>query len=76
AEVSGNVNVAGVENRLIIGIDADKFENDQFALRVRGDQYINVFNPVYGAYELPTPTSNTDRVEIQESVGVFIQDQI
>ena len=76
AEVSGNVNVAGFENRLIIGIDADKFENDQFALRVRGDQYINVFNPVYGAYELPTPTSNTDRVEIQESVGVFIQDQI
>jgi iron complex outermembrane receptor protein len=76
AEVSGNVNVAGFENRLIIGIDADKFENDQFALRVRGDQYINVFNPVYGAYALPTPTSNTDRVEIQESVGVFIQDQI
>jgi len=76
AEVSGNVNVAGFENRLIIGIDADKFENDQFALRVRGDQYINVFNPVYGAYALPTPTSNTDRVEIQESVGLFIQDQI
>ena len=76
AEVSGNVNVAGFENRLIIGIDADKFENDQFALRVRGDQYINLFNPVYGAYALPTPTSNTDRVEIQESVGVFIQDQI
>jgi len=76
AEVSGNVNVAGFENRLIIGIDADKFKNDQFALRVRGDQYINVFNPVYGAYALPTPTSNTDRVEIQESVGVFIQDQI
>ena len=76
AEVSGNVNVAGFENRLIIGIDADKFENDQFALRVRGDQYINVFNPVYGGYALPTPTSNTDRVEIQESVGLFIQDQI
>ena len=76
AEVSGNVNVAGFENRLIIGIAGDKFENDQFALRVRGDQYINVFNPVYGAYALPTPTSNTDRVEIQESVGVFIQDQI
>ncbi len=46
AEVSGNVNVAGFENRLIIGIDADKFENDQFALRIRGDQYIIVFNPV------------------------------
>ncbi len=75
-ELSGNLELGGFEHRLIMGIDADKFENDQVILRVRGDQYINVFNPVYGAYELPTPTSNTDRVEIQESVGIFIQDQI
>ena len=76
AELSGSLELGGFEHRLIMGVDADKFENDQFILRVRGDQYINVFNPVYGAYELPTPISNTDRVEIQESVGVFIQDQI
>jgi len=75
-ELSGNLELSGFEHRLIMGVDADKFENDQVILRVRGDQYINVFNPVYGAYELPTPTANTDRVEIQESVGVFIQDQI
>ncbi|KAA1160300.1 TonB-dependent siderophore receptor [Pseudoalteromonas fuliginea] len=75
-ELSGNIELGGFEHRLIMGVDADKFENDQVILRVRGDQYINVFNPVYGAYELPTPTANTDRVEIQESVGVFIQDQI
>ena len=76
AEVSGNLEVAGLEHRLIIGVDSDKFENDQFVLRVRGDQYINVFNPVYGAYELPTPTANTDKLEVQESLGIFIQDQI
>ncbi|TMP06171.1 TonB-dependent siderophore receptor [Pseudoalteromonas sp. S3178] len=75
-ELSGNLEFGGFEHRLIMGVDADKFENDQVILRVRGDQYINVFNPVYGAYELPTPTSNTDRVEIQESLGIFIQDQI
>ncbi|KPZ56667.1 TonB-dependent siderophore receptor [Pseudoalteromonas sp. P1-7a] len=76
AELSGSIELGGFEHRLIIGIDSDRFENDQVILRVRGEQYINVFNPVYGAYELPTPTSNTDRVEIQESVGIFIQDQI
>ncbi|MDC9565521.1 MULTISPECIES: TonB-dependent siderophore receptor [unclassified Pseudoalteromonas] len=76
AELSGSLELGGFEHRLIMGVDADKFENDQFILRVRGEQYINVFNPVYGAYELPTPTSNTDRVEIQESLGGFIQDQI
>lgn len=76
AELSGSIELGGFEHRLIMGIDSDKFENDQVILRVRGDQYINVFDPVYGAYELPTPTSNTDRVEIQESLGIFIQDQI
>jgi len=76
AELTGNIEVGKVKHRLIIGVDSDKFENDQFVLRVRGDQYINVFNPVYGAYTLPTPTSNTDKVEIQQSTGVFVQDQI
>ena len=76
AELTGNIEIAEMKHRLIIGVDSDEFENDQFVLRVRGDQYINVFNPVYGAYPLPTPTSNTDKVEIQQSVGIFLQDQI
>jgi iron complex outermembrane receptor protein len=77
AELTGNIELGGLAHRLIIGIDSDKFENDQFVLRERStDQYINVFNPVYGAYPLPTPTTNTDKVEIQESTGLFIQDQI
>lgn len=76
AELSGSVDLGGVEHRIIVGLDSDKFENDQVFLRVRGEQFINVFNPVYGAYPLPEPGPNTDRVEIQESMGIFIQDQI
>ncbi|WP_395344498.1 TonB-dependent siderophore receptor [Ningiella sp. W23] len=76
AELTGEFELAGLAHRLIVGIDSDEFENDQVFLRVRGDQFINVFNPVYGAYPLPTPGPNTDRVETQESLGVFIQDQI
>lgn len=76
AELSGSVEIGGLTHRLIMGIDTDEFENDQVFLRVRGDQFINVFNPVYGAYPLPEPGPNTDRVETQESVGIFIQDQI
>ncbi|WP_024609533.1 TonB-dependent receptor, partial [Pseudoalteromonas sp. TB64] len=75
-ELTGHIKLGGLKHRLIMGIDSDRFENDQVVLRVRGDQYINVFNPVYGAYPLPTPTSNTDRIEIQKSLGIFIQDQI
>lgn len=35
-----------------------------------------MFNPEYGANPLPEPGPNGDRIEIQESVGLFIQDQI
>lgn len=76
AEITGDFEFGGLEHRVIMGIDSDKFENDQVFLRVRGEQFINVFNPVYGAYPLPEPGPNTDRVETQESVGVFFQDQI
>ncbi len=79
AEITGDIQLAGLEHRVIIGVDSDKFENDQVFLRIRNrqsNQEINVFNPVYGAYPLPTPLDNTDRVETQESMGLFVQDQI
>ncbi len=80
AEMTGSFELAGLEHRIIVGIDSDEFENEQVILRARGssfvDQAINVFNPVYGAYELPDPAPNTDRVETQKSVGIFFQDQI
>jgi len=95
AELNGEFETGSVSHRLIVGVDADKFENDQVFLRARGtsinddepiedeltrlretNQVINVFNPVYGAYPLPEPGANTDRLEVQESRGFYIQDQI
>jgi len=76
AELNGRFEAGGIEHRVIIGVDADEFENDQLVLRVRGSQEINIFNPVYGRFPLPTPGPNGDKVETQESVGFFIQDQI
>ncbi len=87
AEVNGRFQLAGLQHRLIFGMDADRFENDQVFLRARAPtlasnptpaqlQAINVFNPVYGKFPLPTPTPLTNRVETQQSLGVFAQDQI
>lgn len=79
AEMTGSFNTGTLAHRVIVGVDADDFENDQFALRDRTtDQSINVFDPVYGAYPLPTPdlAANIDRVETQKSVGLYVQDQI
>lgn len=79
AEVSGSFTTGNFEHRVIVGFDADEFENDQVAFRDRStDQFINIFNPVYGnspASELEL-APQLDRVETQESVGVYIQDQI
>ncbi len=91
-EISGKFSTGGIDHKLIIGVDADEFENDQFALRARGTSVslpdttletnfaINIFNPVYGAYEFPELTiadnPNVDKVETQKSLGFFVQDQI
>jgi len=86
-ELNGRFQLAGLQHRLIVGLDADRFENDQVFLRARAptlasnptlaqQQAIDIFNPVYGSYPLPTPTPLTNRVETQQSVGVFVQDQI
>jgi iron complex outermembrane receptor protein len=80
AELNGSFDTAGFEHRVIVGIDADKFENDQFALRDRTtDQTINIFNPVYGnttLSDLSNLAVQIDRLETQETIGVYFQDQI
>jgi iron complex outermembrane receptor protein len=79
AELSGKFDTGTFNHNLIVGIDADKFENDQFALRDRStDQSINIYNPTYGLYPESSLdlASNIDRVETQESLGLYIQDQI
>ena len=79
AELSGSFDTGDLNHRIIVGIDSDEFENDQFALQDRStDQSINIFNPVYGN----SPASglslggHVNRVETQESVGFYVQDQI
>ncbi len=87
AELNGRFRLGGLQHRLIVGADVDRFENDQVFLRVRAPtlnnsptlaerQAIDIFEPVYGSYPLPTPGPLTNRVETQKSAGLFVQDQI
>lgn len=86
-ELNGGFSLGGFRHRLIVGVDADRFVNDQIFLRARSpalssnptiaqQQAINIFNPVYGSYALPTPTPLTNRLETQQSAGVYAQDQV
>lgn len=79
AELSGNFEALGLKHKLVVGVDVDEFENDQLALRDRStDQRINIFNPVYGQYPISSLSLpvQIDRVETQESLGFYVQDQI
>ncbi len=87
AELSGRFTAGGITHRFMVGADIDRFDNDQVFLRARAAgispastlqelQAINIFDPVYGAFPLPTPAPLTDRLETQKSRGVYLQDQI
>ncbi len=86
-ELSGEFHTAAVRHRLLVGADHDEFENYQDFRRVRPSSVashpseeeayvIDIFDPEYGRFSLPTPLPNNDRLDVQESMGVFIQDQI
>jgi iron complex outermembrane receptor protein len=87
AELAGNFTTGDLTHRVLIGVDTDRFENDQVFLRVRSPslasnpteqqlQAIDIFNPVFGRFPLPTPTPLTNRVEVQRATGVYAQYQV
>ncbi len=86
-EISGEFSTAGLDHRILIGADHDVFDNFQDFRRVRppavssdpSDQagfVIDILDPVYGRFPLPTPLPENDRLDRQLSTGIFLQDQI
>ncbi|MCH9650310.1 MAG: TonB-dependent siderophore receptor [Deltaproteobacteria bacterium] len=92
AELSGEFKTGSLRHRLIVGADHDEFDNSLFILRARPGFFgpdtdpstldpadyllLDVFNPVYGLFPIPTPGPNTDRNEVLTGTGFYIQDQI
>ena len=91
AELAGEFMTGSLRHRLLVGADYDEFDNSMFIQRFRagsiGDRtideldpadylLIDVYNPVYGQYPIPTPGPNTDRNEVLTGTGLYIQDQI
>lgn len=87
AELAGRFELAGMQHRILLGADHDEFDNDQDFRRIRppavstnpSDQaasIINILNPVYGRFPLPTPLPNTNRLDTQIATGFYLQDQI
>ncbi|MCU0728697.1 MAG: TonB-dependent siderophore receptor [Sphingopyxis sp.] len=87
AELAGDVDVGGLRHRILFGIDYDDYRNDQVFRRFRppavsgnpsaqAGYVLDILNPVYGRFALPTPGPLTDRLDEQRAVGIYLQDQI
>ncbi|MDM7955770.1 TonB-dependent siderophore receptor [Blastomonas sp.] len=87
AELSGAFETGSLRHRVLIGADRDQFDNDQQFGRVRppvvnaattdrAGYVLDILNPVYGRFPLPTPGPQNDRLDVQRSTGIFLQDQI
>lgn len=81
-ELTGAVE-AGITHHLLVGADAYKYEHDTVQNRWRvgfgsGDTTysINAFNPDYTVAVTPTATPLVDMLEKQNSVGIYVQDQM
>lgn len=86
-EISGEFDTGSFTHRVLIGADYDEFENFQDFRRVRPPSVtsnpseqaayiIDILDPLYGRFPLPTPLPQNNRLDVQESFGFFIQDQI
>lgn len=86
-EVSGKFDTGSLNHRVLIGADYDSFDNSQVFLRFRppvigaattpqASNDIDIFNPVYGRFPPPTLAPQTNRLDRQRALGVYVQDQI
>lgn len=87
AELSGEFETFGLRHRMLVGADRDSFTNDQQFGRVRppvvsaaatdrAGYVLDILDPVFGRFPLPTPGPQNDRRDEQRSTGIFVQDQI
>jgi iron complex outermembrane recepter protein len=87
AELNGQFETGSLSHRMIVGIDNDRFDNDQVFFRYRAPVLgpnttlqqslaIDIFNPTYGQYPLPALSPLTDRLEVLKATGLYVQDQI
>ena len=76
-EVAGRVNAAGMEHKLLIGVDAGEEEYVYDAQRVPINSPLNPFAPVYGQADYGPPTvlafAGTNRYR---AAAVFLQDEM
>jgi iron complex outermembrane receptor protein len=80
SELSGSIKAADFTHHLLIGADASKFDFDKVWYRYRPtlddtSYAINMYEPEYGK-TAPEGSLLFDTTEVQNSYGIYIQDQV
>ncbi|GAA0821847.1 TonB-dependent siderophore receptor [Colwellia asteriadis] len=87
SEVSGRFMTGAIEHQLMVGVDYDLFDYDRDYRVYRAPALntgptkamlhaIDIYQPLYGQHELPTPIPAIVRVQKQKATGLYVQDQL
>ncbi|WP_193067577.1 TonB-dependent siderophore receptor [Halomonas sp. 3D7M] len=69
--------IGDTRNELIAGFDYRRFSSDNLSLSGTNSSLdLNLFDPVYGNYSLPTLARRTDNNVVLEQYGVYAQNQM
>lgn len=74
-QVQVDVNIQGVEHKILTGVDWQKSNNDLTYYSVQGLTPLDVFDPVYGT-STPIQEVSARASQELEQTGVYLQDQI
>ena len=80
-ELTGTFETGFLEHHILAGMDAYDYELDTVQNRWRdgwltSTYFVDLYNPVYGQAQDQVLGPNTDRLEKQDSLGFYFQDQI
>jgi len=80
-ELTGTFETGVMQHHLLAGMDSYDYELDFVQLRWRdawknSTYFVDLNNPVYGQAQDQELGSNTDRLETQDAIGFYMQDQI
>ncbi len=78
-ETAGKFRTGGIGHTLVLGVDAYRFNYDQFVARstptAAAPYAIDIFDPVYGQ-PAPTPRTATNLLERDDGQGLYAQDTL
>lgn len=76
AELHGDLNIAGLNHRLLLGAEYENYRKNERVTEVRPRSDIDIYDPVYGRPRPNGARSGSDNHEQVESHALNLQDQI